>query len=39
MDKNTSIPMTDFAPERFLHENSDENPTDPYMYAFGFGRR
>lgn len=29
----------EFVPERFLVENKDDLPTDPYLYAFGFGRR
>jgi len=39
MDKRSGIPSEKFAPERFLSSHVKQTATDPYLYAFGFGRR
>ncbi|TDL19969.1 cytochrome P450 [Rickenella mellea] len=38
-DDKSGIPSHRFAPERFLTSHVKETATDPYSYAFGFGRR
>ncbi|KAG1849428.1 cytochrome P450 [Suillus subalutaceus] len=38
-DDKSGIPSEIFAPERFLQNCVKETATDPYLYAFGFGRR
>jgi len=38
-DDKSGIPSEIFAPERFLPDCVKETATDPYLYAFGFGRR
>ncbi|OJA16744.1 hypothetical protein AZE42_09320 [Rhizopogon vesiculosus] len=38
-DHKSGIPSEIFAPERFLSSCVKETATDPYLYAFGFGRR
>ncbi|TDL26384.1 cytochrome P450 [Rickenella mellea] len=38
-DEKSGIPSHRFAPERFLSSYVKETATDPYSYAFGFGRR
>ncbi|TFK68106.1 cytochrome P450 [Pluteus cervinus] len=39
VDTKSGIPTEAFAPERFLQGKVKEVATDPYLYAFGFGRR
>ncbi|KAG2335457.1 cytochrome P450 [Suillus weaverae] len=38
-DDKSGIPSERFAPERFLQNCVKETAIDPYLYAFGFGRR
>ncbi|KAF8643331.1 hypothetical protein AX16_009060 [Volvariella volvacea WC 439] len=38
-DDKSGIPSHIFSPERFLREDTKDLVTDPYSYAFGFGRR